>query len=335
MTQRLSGISAIGSLALATIVAGTFVGYGCGDDEPITPTPDAPTTSGPDAGVVAGTYSHYVTSELVTGPDPSVYAFDLDGDDSVDNQIGAILLVLKPLGFDADMTLSTAVNAGTIVVLHSVKAASLASGAATWQVYIGDPKDNPDLTSGNGMFTIASDSPTSAIVPGTITAGTFSGGPADVTLKLALIEGAEPLTLLLHDAHLEADVTAAGCTNGKLGGGITQTDLTSIILPALVMALNDRIDADGTCHEDPTLNACNASNKSLLSTLDHVATGNSDNHIQVAEIQNHPVIGNALKPDVDILLANGQLGKDGTKESLSIGVGFTCNKAVFTASSEH
>ena len=111
------------------------MGYGCGDDEPILPAPDAPTTSGPDAGVVAGTYSHYVTSELVTGPDPTAYAFDLDGDQNVDNQLGAILLILKPLGFDADMTLSTAVNAGTIVVLHSVKAASLTSGAATWQVY--------------------------------------------------------------------------------------------------------------------------------------------------------------------------------------------------------
>lgn len=341
MTQRLSGMSAIGSLALATILAGTFVGYGCGDDEPSTPgNPDAPTSNHPDGGTSAdgatasGTYSHYVTNTLAVGPTADVNALDIDGDGQPDDRLGILLITLHVAGFDVDATLATAVSAGDIVVLHSIKATSLTSASsATWQVYVGDPKENPDLTSGNGNFTVAGDSPTDAILSGTIAGGQFTGGPANVTLKLALIQGAEPITLSLHGAHLQADVTAAGCTGGKLAGGITRTDLTGVILPALATGLNDRIDADGTCKTD--FSTCNSSNTAVLTTIDRAPSGNMNNQIEPDEIINNSLIGNFLVPDVDLLDANMQPGPDGTKESISIAVGFECTKAVFTASSEH
>jgi hypothetical protein len=336
MTQRLTSISAIGSLALVAIVAGTFVGYGCGDDEPTTTNhPDAGTTSTPDAAANGGNFTHFVASTLKAGPTPDSNALDIGGSSDPDNTVGTLLIGLSLAGFDVDATLATAVGAGDIILLHSINAPSLTSAStATWQIYIGDPTANPKFD-GTGTFTIASDSPTNAILSGSIAAGKFSGGPGTVSLQVALISGADPLDLTLYGTKLEADVTATGCTNGKLDGAIKKGDLHDHVLPALVDGLNAKIAADGTCSAN--FETCNTSNKALLMFIDRDShSGNSDNHIQLSEIEENGTVAALLVADLDFFNdTTGAPGADGTNDSLSLAVGFECSKAVFTASSEH
>jgi hypothetical protein len=320
---RVMSVGALGTLGLFG---------GCGSD--------TSTGGGPDAGgAVTGSYSHYVNASLSVGnsaSDALALAFDLDNDSAhkKDNELGSLLAGLKSTGYlDVNASIKTAVDAGDFVILHSVQATSLsASSSASWQVYIGDPLKNPDLTSGNGKFTIASSSPTNAKLAGSITGGLFSGGPGNVTLQLSVVPGQPAITIPLVSAHLEAQVSATGCMSGRLGGGIKKTDIDGVVIPALAAGLNARINADGNCKND--YNSCNSQNKSILDFLDRMGTGNMDNQIQASEISTNPLIAGALKADVDLLDASGNLGHDGVAESASIAVGFTCTKATFTAASE-
>src|SRR5262249_33782068 len=146
-------------------------------------------------------------------------------------------------------------------------------------------------------------------------------------------QGAPAVTIPLQGARIEAQVTEDGCMAGRLGGGITQTDLDSQVIPAIADGVNARIDADGNCRSD--INACDDVHSAGPNALDRSATGNGDGQIQPSEITGNSAVGPFLSPDVDLLGANGQAGQDGVKESLSIAIGFECTKAVFTASSEH
>jgi hypothetical protein len=184
-------------------------------------------------------------------------------------------------------------------------------------VLVGDPQPNPDLTSGTGMFTVAATSPTNAIVAGGISGGTFAGGPNEISLDLALLPGSAPVHLRLVGAHISADVTEAGCTNGRLGGGIPQDDVNTSVLPAVAAFLNQYV------HDHPGTPAT-ALILFFFDTEPPMGT------IDVDDLLNSNFVKNLLKPDVDLLDAEGQPGHDGVKESISLALGFDCTKAVFT-----
>jgi hypothetical protein len=75
-----------------------------------------------------------------------------------------------------------------------------------------------------------------------------------------------------------------------------------------------------------------STSKTILDLFDD----NKDGDITTAEIEMDPLIMALLAPDVDLLDATGKFNprSDGEKDSLSLGLGFTCGAATFTAAGE-
>ena len=116
--------------------------------------------------------------------------------------------------------------------------------------------------------------------------------------------------------HLEADVSAKGCVNGKLGGGVTDEEFRGKLLPAIADGLNLIIKADKTA----ATRSCKPSTQTRSGT------------ITVQELENNPLLMIVISPDLDLLDASGNFNpnQDGVKDSYSVGLGFTCVPAIFT-----
>jgi hypothetical protein len=323
--------------------------FGCGDSGS---TVDGGTSNTIDSGTSSGGYTHMVSSEIKVGAsitEANGFAFDVDGDANhrKENVLGTTLASLKSIvNVDIDMAISDALTKGEFVILHSVKASS----PGTWQIYLGDPKASPDLTSGNGMFTVKAGQSASTTVKfnGVVDNSRFckaapcddatyytNGAPASgtFTLDLSLLAGSQPLSVTIIGGKLYATLTATGCMNGKIGGAITVDSLKATIIPGLADQLTARIAADGTCKTDvPPYTHCNASNQQIRTNFDKSP---NDGVISKDELLNNDIIkGFLLNPDLDLLNAAGQPGTDGTPESVSIALGFSCVKAQFTVPGE-
>jgi hypothetical protein len=112
-------------------------------------------------------------------------------------------------------------------------------------------------------------------------------------------------------------LSAKGCTNGKLGGGVTVDEFRGKLLPAM---------ADG-------LNKITKTNNAMASTILQAFDSDQNGTITVQELENNPLLMIAISPDLDLLDASGKFnpGQDGVKDAYSVGLGFTCVSAVFTA----
>jgi len=127
----------------------------------------------------------------------------------------------------------------------------------------------------------------------------------------------QPVDVNFIGLRLEADVSANGCSNGKLGGGVTVDEFRAKFLPHIVDGLNQVVAANP--------GAANI----LLQTLDSDRNGT----ISVPELEGNPALMLAMSPDLDLLDSSSAFnpGQDGKKDSYSIGLGFTCVPASFTA----
>jgi hypothetical protein len=305
-----------------------------------------------------GDYYHYVTNTVKVPQSSSeamMYGLNVDDDENgeVDNALGRILATLKTQGVDIQTQVNDAVAGGDLILLHSIRANDIAADTSvSWEVYLGESVMNPDF-SGAGMFTVAADSPQDAILAGRISSGAFSGGPGKVTIQLSLTAGT-PVNIELVGTKIEANVTADGCTDGILGGAITEEKLNQQVIPAIADLLNDSVADDGgtmctaqmtTCPMTPDGDAqtCDTERMLCVSSTSKTVLGlfddNKDKMITSEEIMNDPLIKALLEPDVDLLDASNVFQKDPAKrdevkDSLSLGLGFTCAKGTFTAPGE-
>ena len=329
-----------GDAAVTTVDARTADSAVLAPDAPL-PAPDAPLTrpdgaeppdaAEPDAATGGGTFFHYVTSSLKLGASRSEaesFAFDLDGDLHPDNNLGVSMALLSGTGITIDTELDEALRAGTMVLLHSLEADALfRDPAITWRTYRGTPQPSPDLDSGNGTFTVAANSRTDSAVNGDLAAAEVVAGPGLLVVELALSD-APPIPVELIGARLTADVTAAGCTSGRIGGGIPMTHIDSVVLPAVAVALDARIAGDEGCRED--FDDCDATSKILLTLIDKDA----NRFITIDEVRSSAFVQAFVTPDVDLLDENGEPGHDGEPDAVSLAVGFSCRRAIFTVPGE-
>jgi hypothetical protein len=289
------------------------------------PAPDARA----DAGAGADTHFHYVTRSLRAGSssdEAAALGFDLDGDLRVDNQLGVTLTTIAGGSFDE--ALDAALVAGDMVQLHSLRAVDIfRDPTAAWRTYRGTPQPDPDLVSGNGVFTVAPGSRLDSRVEGDLAGGELVAGPGFLVLELTLVEGAAPIPVELVGARAVVDVRVGGCS-GRLGGGVPVARLEIALIPAVAAAVDAVIAADEGCRED--FDDCDNTSKTLLVLFD----GDGDRVISVDEVAESPVTQALLVPDVDLLDADGEPGQDGVAESISLGLGFECTRAVFTAPDE-
>ncbi len=296
-----------------------------------TPPQAAPTaTSSPipaspvDLTPVPSVRYHFVSNKLLwptTQEQAQTYALDIDGDSHPDNLFGRALATLVSLspGLDLQSAADEVINAGQVVMLHVVQAGS---AGASWSLFSGQPTQSPPKFDGSDQFTLDAAAPTDSVLTGSMTNNHFAGGPG--TARIQIIVMGVPVQVDLIGVRVEADAIATGCTNGKLGGGIPESEFQAAILPALAAGLNQIVGADEGCPA-----ACGAPTTLLLQALD----GDKNGNISVQELQNNILLKAAFSPDLDLRDASGKFNprQDGVKDSLSLGLGFTCVPATFKA----
>jgi hypothetical protein len=285
-----------------------------------TPTQPAPTAEVPPA---TGVQYHFVTNKLLipaTQAQTQEFALNVDGDSQQkpDNKFGEMLTLLTSAvpGLELQSTIDQAINTGQVVSLHVVKADNpLNDPSVSWSLFLGQKTQSAPKFDGSDKFTLDPAAPINSPIVGSLTNGHFTGGPGSARVQMFLL--GQPVDADLIGVRLEADLSAKGCVNGKLGGGVTVDEFRSKLLPAIADGLNQIIKTD----------------KAMANTLLQAFDSDKNGTITVQELENNPLLMLAISPDLDLLDASGKFnpGQDGVKDSYSVGLGFTCVPATFTA----
>ncbi len=249
--------------------------------------------------------------------------FDLDNDSRhfIDNKLGSILqLIAANSGapVDAQARNDDAVLGGQIIHLAQLRSTSFGTeDDVVFQLFLGEDADaNPgNNLGGAGTFTLAAVSPVNARQYGHLTTGVFSSvepGTATVTLSLGV---GGPLMFPLVAVQLRATVSPTGVTNARLGGGVTKAEMMANILPRWFQQLTQIVTTAPSSAEAMAI-------KNLFDT-------NRDGTMTQNEFDASNTVQTMLSPDVDLLDASGELGQDGIKESISLGLGFSAVPASF------
>ena len=297
--------------------------------------------SGDDQPTPEGPHYHYVANKVfvpTSSNESREYGLDLNGDGTVDNQLGNTLAALKSQGgFDVQTTIDTSVNEGSIILLAAFQTKDFtSSSAAGIQVFLGSNpmpaacNGSADTTCGHhldgtGSFDIDPNGPSNAALSGKIVGGTFTGGPGNLSLQIA-VGGTEPIQLDL----IGAKAKASGITDTQIGSGtsggvifagaITKNDIDTKIIPAIQPQLETTIMRDCT----QVLPDCGCMASSTGSTILSFFDANKDCHVSLDELKTNSLVMSLLQPDVTI---DGQM-------ALSIGVKATAVKATYTVTGE-
>ena len=302
-------------LAAACVFPLSLVACGGSSESDAQPTPE-------------GTHYGYVVSKAFVPSDnkqATDYGLDLGGakasklDGTVDNRLGEVLATLAGMGFAIQTTIDDAINQGSIMLLVDFQTKDfMTASAAGFSVKLGAnampaPCTNPsDKTTcgqhlkGTGSFTLAADSPTDALVSGKIVGGTFSGGPGNIDLQIALGDATQPLTLSLLNARAKATAISDTGLTATVGGMLSINDLNTQVIPAIagqVAGILER-DCGPLANRVPTATpacGCKAGSTSLtiLNLFDGDLTGTvKDCNISKEEIAGNAVIKSLLGPDV-------------------------------------
>jgi len=183
--------------------------------------PRSETWIDPDLGPLPPSQLQVVLNKFLMPKSATEYAYNYDGT-GAKNQLGAIASVMNNMqlqGFDFQTNVDTRVNGGTFLMLLDVLAKALTEDPAMKaQALLGQDLDSPenpaDNFSGTEPLGVKAGSPRYMILDGKITAGKLLAGPG--TLIAPVPAGATPETVTLHETRIEAEVSAAGMTNGYL-----------------------------------------------------------------------------------------------------------------------
>jgi hypothetical protein len=301
-----------------------------------------------------GTNTQFVVDKILmptTAAQANMFGLNLDGDEQgrPDNALGQILSTLAGQAggsFNLQDAIDEQVNQGDIILLANVQATALttAAGVGT-SIFLGsNPSTAPCLNADDvvcglhldGMTTFdidaASPSQADSTLVGQIVGGRLTGGPGSVTIELSLVQGGEALVANLVGARVEGAITADDMTGGKLGGAITEQALNDDILPALHMILGTTIAEDCTGTADPCCED-GSTGQLLIDLFDE--SDPQDCVVTLEELKNNSLISSLLAPDVDLFDGDPSANKfdprkDGVKDSLSLGIGFTATGGTFT-----
>lgn len=293
----------------------------------LNPTPAQPAST-PTAVVTpaTGVQHQFVTNELLlpaTRAQTQAFALNVDNDSqqNLDNKFGELLTLLTSAVPDLELqsALDQAVDTGQLVSLHRVKTDDLLNDpSVSWSIYLGQGTQTAPNFDGSDQFTLDSKTPLNSPIIGSLTNGRFVGGPGTAQVRMFLL--GQQVEVDLIGVRLEADFSAAGCVNGKLGGGATAEEFEGSFLPAIAEGFNQIIKTNTTAATP------------LLQAFD----SDKDGLITAQELEKNPVLMIAVSPDLDLLDSSGKFnpGQDGTNDSYSMGLGFTCVPAAFIVPEE-
>lgn len=322
-------------VAVCTIPLATAA---CGSDDKKTGDTDV------DGGQVTpeGTHYQYVVDQaLVPANDTQELSYGLDLgtstssttlDGSVDNQLAQAFTLLTSFNFPIQATITEAVDKGSILLLADLQTTDFSNAsAAGLSVKIGATPQPHACDSdtdticrhhldGNGMFTIAASSPANAIVTGKIAGGTFTGGPGNLTLQIAL-GSTNPITLNLVNARVKATEISATEMTAIIGGAVLETEFNANVLPGIAAQIAPILQRDCTNTTPPTCGCASGSTGELVITL--LDKGPVDCAITPNELGKTSIVGTVLQPDVC------STASCTAPDALSIGVKVHAVKATF------
>jgi hypothetical protein len=299
----------------ALVLAVPLVFLGCGDDGASPGAGGSGGSSGPRETWVAATVTLPVRPELA-----GTLGFDLDGDGRLDNALGRVLAATVQAagsgGIDLQGDVDQAVQAGALVQLVETRAGTrdtviFRTGSPVLPACT-DPADPTTCGMHLGGTASFQADPAGPALTGQGTADDIEAGPGPTTLQLAFFGGqtiALPLVNARASFHRSGDRL-----QGTVGGAIRMADVRAEILGSMqtwIATVVDRDCAEGTCVEGST-------GATLLVLFDE----DRDGQVSVAEVQSNALLTSLLAPDVD---TDG----DGTRDAISLGVGYELVGAVF------
>jgi hypothetical protein len=298
--------------------------------------------------VTTGVSAQYVVDTLTVPAMRADFAMDLNGDGKADNQLGNIIGALTAQNLDTQAGVNTSLMEGSLILLFGASANSLdASDCASVEAAVGKSMMNPDFT-GAGTF-MKDPAVGGGTFRGKITSGAFNSNspvttatPTELTIALPLA-GSTPVKLKITGAHLQYTKVGDKLSKGQLNGAIRSSDVQSEIIPTVAKLLSDRIAMDPTGstnmqvlsifdtggNDDGCMGGCN---NSMNAQPGEAACGiKGDKKIQTCEVSTNSIIKNVLAPDVQLFQGGAyKPNKDNTtKDSLSLGLGFTAVKGSF------
>jgi hypothetical protein len=136
---------------------------------------------------------------------------------------------------------------------------------------------------------------------------------------------ADPVLLTMTKATVTATCLGSACSGGKLTGAVTAQQIHNTLIPQMVAMFNPLVIRDCPGFP-PTGCMANSTGKTIVDLFD----ADHDFVITEEEVRTAPLTKPFLKPDLDLVKANGTPGKDGVKDALSFGFGFTTAHATLT-----
>jgi hypothetical protein len=146
--------------------------------------------------------------------------------------------------------------------------------------------------------------------------------------------------LPLYAAQITYEITPTGLVKGQINGVIPQAAIDSVLIPAMVAALNQQIQSGSS--NAGAIRAIFDTTTSAPCDMGGGVTGNdmgtcgcdgaNNGVIEFCEVKNSPLIKNILAPDIDAFDDMGRFApnpQNTGKDSLSFGMGFLAVPANF------
>lgn len=273
---------------------------------------------------VDGTNSaKYATASLTLPKNTMSVAFDLDGDGTADNKLGAIISGLAAVNLMPQSSADKAVADGTLIILMeetSTDATQQQANNAGVKLSLAAKVTTAPKYDGTDTFAIDGTTSTAQFL-GNISAGTFSSNnpatattPVTLTIALPLVDGQAPLLIPVTAGRVTFKRGADGkVTGGQINGALKKEDVDAKVLPAVAALVTAQVKA-------PDASAA-------IKMFDV----NGDGVVTVEELKGNALISNFLAPDIQ-LFENGVYKPNPAKtvkDSLSLGLGFTAVGATF------
>jgi hypothetical protein len=247
----------------------------------------------PPAPVPIGPHYTYMLDHVQVpsnNTDARLFAFDLNGDKVVDNNLGSVFATATGMGFDTTASTQHAVDAGTIALIADLQTPDLDSTEHAGFTFAFGEREAP------GAYTIAADSPADAPAVGSAANNVFSFPDAALSVRVAFMDPTNLITLPLEHAHVELDsVSADRVSQGVVCGAVPRLALDTLLLPSVTQAFEAAVKHDcGTTNGEP----CGCVQGSLGATIVDQFDTAPDCVITEHEIVSNDLIISLLAPDL-------------------------------------
>jgi hypothetical protein len=300
----------------------------CGDDDGGSTPPDAAVTDAAQADAAPPVTNWFVFDSIAvptTFEEEDLPGFDLDGDGTRDNVIGALFAAIESQSaYSLRTRMQAAVNDGRLIYLEGISTGQADEVSVVVLRGADLDDDVDDNFSGLEPFRIDPVEGESALL-GSLRDGRLTAGPGSPIVQLAFDRDAPTLALPAVSGRVRCTV-AERLRAGMLGGGITMEIMANVVVPAFAAGVQTAVDRD--CDGEPPF-PCppDSEGEAILTFFDD----NEDGMVTAAELMANNLVGSTVRtPDLDLLDADGNPSEagDGVNDSLSFGLGFTAVPAV-------